>query len=135
MNVHRAWKRDDNDDQNELFAESGEVIYGSFYNPKDDLFYTGANICPGWLAVRSELGSSPKFCFGVLVRFCDRRSGVAFPSLTDFARAQGITVRAVSKQLAKLEANDLIHVTQVGNGKNNEYRFLQHPWMDEYVSN
>lgn len=134
MNVPRHYRGDE--DENELFQ--GESIHGSRINPRATLWHKSsgwANPCPGWLACRpsSDLGTSPKFCYGVLVRYYDERKGYAYPSLGKLAKAQGITIRAVSKQLRQLIDQNLIRGVQQGNRQVSHYYFLHHKWEDEYI--
>lgn len=116
--------------QNALFNELGEIIYGSVFNPKRDLFFSGGHVIPAWLSRRTEILSPAKHCYAVLVSFSSKDSPTwsAYPDRQDLADALGIRERTVSDRVAPLRKHGLIYV-KGGNRRNNEYQFLVHPWM------
>lgn len=120
------------EDQSPLFSQTDwqEAIIGDRFNPKGPgMFDGGVNLVPCWLARREDVAASVKLLYGVLVRFCDKRSALAFPSNADLAKAVGSTDRAVRKWLVELENLRLISIERRGCNQTNTYGFLVHDWM------
>lgn len=92
---------------------------------------------PNWLARRSEISSSAKLVYGALMEFANKRAS-CWPSIADIAERISLRKRRTQQVLEELAQNHLIEIRQPSGQRrvlhfNNQYFFLEHPWMEEGV--
>ena len=86
---------------------------------------------PEWLEERSEISPGAKICYARLARFAGK-DGSCYPKRDTIAKSIGISERQVDRYIKELKNQGLIDVRQLGLGRNNEYIFYWHEWMDGY---
>lgn len=90
--------------------------------------WTGAYL-PNWLLQRQDISSNAKLVYARLAQFANQ-DGVAWPSQDTLAQECGISVRSIKSAIKELRDINLIESIQRGLRRSNQYRFLQHIWME-----
>lgn len=85
---------------------------------------------PNWLLSQPSISQGAKLTYARLAQYAGS-NGVAWPNQESLSEELGVKPRQLRTYLQELESASLIHVTQRGLGKPNEYRFLAHAWMRE----